>query len=429
MVEQSIKINDEHLQNHRSSFRLEIQEDTKSRLSRHSTLSGIGLNCLANPSWIQSKYFDEQARIVRVPLRGKVSDKAGKFGQPTFNYFTKVLIGMPPQEFSIQFDLSLNDHFVPRYSKQLWGNTMRYNQGYSVKRSETGCKTEDRYLLNYQNCQLFGTLSEDNIKLETLVTTKVQSILKVKLSTIAIRQEFLTVDYCDKDYFLRQPVHGFFGLGPANSRRNITRKLQDSSHINQLIFSLWLDRQSLSGQILFGGADQSRFKGNIYWHDSREDKWSVPIYSLKIGSHILDQVKPCIASLSSGVPEIFGPASTVEKIYNIIGARQDPATGLVWIKETKYAKLPDILISTDKVEIIIEPSSYVGKQKGRYYLNILPGSSDKEWTFGLIFLHNVYTIFDMSTSRVGLARREFHIETHLREIDSSPCFEISDRLI
>lgn len=311
---------------------LEISEDARSRCSRYSNHSGQTNGTHINTSVIYPRgHGYEQVKMVWMPLKGQITDNIGKLGQPMTNYHTKICIGTPPQEFRIEFDIDLNDYFVPCYSWKPWNRSMKYHKGYRRLRSETGLRIPDQYMLQYQNCTLFGKFHEDNIRLESIMKHRGQNGFKYKISSIAIRQKFLAVEMVNKKYFHRQPVHGYFGLGPANHDRSILVKLQHESHIDRLYFSLWFNSQTLDGQVLFGGADKSRFKGQIYWHESALDKWSIPFQRLKLGAFIIGQACCWTARLSSAVNEILGPASAVKRVYNILGTKQDMVSGLACI--------------------------------------------------------------------------------------------------
>lgn len=412
-----------------NQIQLDVPEDARSRCSHNSILSSQTNLSRLNSGSILARSNEDRPRMVWTPLRGRTTDRSGRLGQPVTCYYSKVLIGTPPQEFRIVFDTGLSQHFVPKHSWRPFHKSLKYSKGYRRKRSETGIESDDRYLVTYQNRHLLGKINEDNVKLESILNVRLHNGHKLKILSIAMRLKFFAIDRVRGKSLRKLPVHGFFGLGPTDNEMNLIRKLQQESHIDRLCFSLWLDPKKLEGQLIFGGSDSKRFRGRIHWHESSKSFWSISISSLRFGSVLIRSSTCCTAMLSSSINEIYGPASIVERIYNILGTRQDKATGLAWISSEKYAKLNELIICTDKIEITLDRSSYVKEQRGRYYVNILPGFSNKEWILGTAFLENIYTIFDMVEQRVGIARREMSECDQIREIDRTPDSDIQDRLV
>lgn len=351
--------------------------------------------------------------MVLIKLKGRLTDGAGSLGQPEISYFTQIHLGSPPQRFKVQFELALDNHFLPHYSYwQPWRSSLKYNQGYKASRSQTGTKKFDTYYsMRYQNCEFLGRLNEDNVKFDSWNQYRDKNGKDCYgKSSVGIRLNFLAIDLVDKNYFSRLPIHGMLGLAPSLQSdtigcKNLLMKMLDEGLVHRAFMSLWFNAKLLEGELLLGGSDPKKYKGRVHWHNSDTCRWTIDLVGVRIGSFIIDQRLPAKARLSSAINQIHAPISIVERIYSLFQVRQDPKSGLAWIKEEHFAKLPDIVLSTEAVEIRLESSSYLGKQGDRYFLQIVAGSNDREWTLGTTFLQNVYSIFDINDHKVGFARQ------------------------
>lgn len=361
------------------------------------------------------------ARLIRVPLQRATSQSAGQYGQPVVNYFSTVQVGTPPISFQIQFDLALQNHFVPHYSWNPFSTNLHYGRGFQCKSSST-CKKDERSVsVEYQNCQLTGKRYEDQM---TLV-----GVLQANLSapaSIHWRQNFLAISSASDARFSPLPVDGYFGLAPAPhsgaSLKNLLVSLHEAKQIDNLQFSLWFNPvldSPQGGELVLGGLDPTRYQGQIYWHHLAPlsyDHWLLNLQYVALGNQYVSCAGPaatgCQVRFSSGLSDIYGPREDVMRIYNLLNTSHQ-ASGLQLIDCRRIAQLPTLTFAIDGIPYALLPSNYIRKtldgkifKKETCYVAILPaagGEGAREWLLGSNFLGAYYSIYDITYRQVGFA--------------------------
>lgn len=116
---------------------------------------------------------ESNAKLVRLKLREHTHPNGGRFGQPVTNYYTKVYIGTPRRRFNIQFDLSLNDHFVPH--KEKLRLSQHFKRGYLGSKSVTSEKIGETCKVHHLGCTMQGKNYVDDVRIELYPANKMRS--------------------------------------------------------------------------------------------------------------------------------------------------------------------------------------------------------------------------------------------------------------
>jgi len=389
----------------------------------------IGIIALAHESIIVRT--NAAARLVRLPLARGITQQAGQYGQPTVTYSTQIQIGTPPKNFLVQFDLDLQEHFVPHYSWNPFNRNLHYGTGFQCKVSSS-CKKDDRSVsVDYQNCQLTGKKYEDFVSLFALPdgyqanTAPVNQTNNVQTSKlIKWRQNFLAVSSASDGRFSQLPIDGFLGLAPtpqsATGLKSILVSLHEQKQIDNLQISMWfnpvLDSPN-GGELILGGVDPARYQGQIYWHHlstTNYNRWSLGLQTVTLGNQYVSCLagSNCQVRFSSALSDIYGPPEDVKKIHTLLNTSPQ-SNGLQLIDCRRMAQLPTLSFMIDGIPYAMLPSNYIRKtvdgvifKKETCYVAILPNnemSSNSEWILGNNFLGAYYSIYDVTYRQIGFA--------------------------
>lgn len=242
-------------------------------------------------------------QLIRLQLREHTHLNGGTFGQPVTNYYCKVWFGTPRKRFNIQFDLSLNDHFIPH--KEPMRFSQHFKRGYSGKRSLTSEKLNQKFKLKHLGILLSGKSYVDDVRIELYSASKLRSrsmickssrkkmpqdsdrdaitdlddddddledsssdeqifaqkrsqaksimIARDAHNIVALRMRFVAIARdTNNKYFQRNGIDGFFGLGLMHQTStgciNFIDILKQSGHINQSMFSFSFNERATTSK-------------------------------------------------------------------------------------------------------------------------------------------------------------------------------------
>lgn len=258
----------------------------------------------------RSKREVDFSQLIRLQLREHTHSTGGKFGQPVTNYYCKVWFGTPRKRFNIQFDLSLNDHFIPH--KERMRLSQHFKRGYSGKKSATSEKTDQKCKLKHMGVNLWGKSYVDDVRIELYSANKLRSrsmickssrkkipldsdrdaiteddenemdsssdenltldtkfaslprattngnnghsmIVRDAHNIVALRMKFVAIARdTNNQYYQRKGIDGFFGLGLMHETStgcvNFVDILRSSGHICQNMFSFSFNQRATTSK-------------------------------------------------------------------------------------------------------------------------------------------------------------------------------------
>lgn len=360
---------------------------------------------------------DGAARTIRVPLTRDTTQGVGTLGQPVINYHTEVDIGTPPKRFKVQFDVGLNDLFVPHYNWNPFKTNLHYSAGFQCKVSSSCIKNDRQIVIDYHKCLLTGKPYDDFMMFPEAYSLSGET--RDTSLPIRVRQNFLAVSDASDARFKDLSVDGYFGLGPLSQSsgtiNNLVLTLQRANLVENLQFAFWfnpmLDARQ-GGELTLGGVNTSRYKGKIYWHSLMliNNFWSVGLQQVVMGGQeISGRDQQNFASLSTSVNEVYGPREHVQRIYNYLNTSHQ-SSGLELVDCRRVPNLPVITFYIDGIPYSLLPTNYIRKmESGRIfkdetcYVAILPSDVAREWTLGINFLSAYYSVFDITNRQIGFA--------------------------
>ncbi|KAG0298754.1 hypothetical protein BGZ96_007629 [Linnemannia gamsii] len=216
-------------------------------------------------------------------------------------------------------------------------------------------------------------------------------------------------------------VDGIMGLWyfPSATNIPILNVLKNSSALTQPQIGIWLrdaptQNNAPGGEITFGGADTTRYTGNVSYNDCGGDTpWTLPVGGMTVNGQTIDS-SGAMATLDTGTSLMLFSQTVSDAINSAIpGAIKDPKDG--WFLPCK-GNYP-ITISFGTLKVTIPYSSLVVQEQTARTDNgtvvclsaaMYPTGDTatiSNWLLGDAFLKNVYSIFDFSTpkGRIGLA--------------------------
>ncbi|KAF9202349.1 hypothetical protein BGZ49_007478 [Haplosporangium sp. Z 27] len=177
--------------------------------------------------------------------------------------------------------------------------------------------------------------------------------------------------------------------------------------------------RNTNGQITFGGADSSKYTGEITYVPITSAYpaslyWGIDVDSIAYGISEVSSITHGI--VDTGTTLILLSSSAVARLYNDIpGAKLDNTTGLYTIPKSEISNLEDVTFTIGGNAFTLTPSQYLipenqldnfGFSKNLTYSWIADlGDNDPGLAFilGQKFLENYYSVYDTTNNRVGLA--------------------------
>ncbi|KAF8926552.1 hypothetical protein BGZ47_002662, partial [Haplosporangium gracile] len=216
-------------------------------------------------------------------------------------------------------------------------------------------------------------------------------------------------------------VDGIMGLWyyPEGSDVPILNVLKNSSALTQPQIGVWLKGSSSEsnapgGEITFGGADTSRYSGDVSYVDCGGDTpWTIPVGGLTVNGQTID-TSNAMATLDTGTSLMLVSQTVSDAINSAIpGALKDPRDG--WFLPckgnypititfgTRQVKIPYTALAVQDQTATTDDGTTVCLSAAMYPIGDTATISN--WLLGDAFLKNVYTVFDFSIpeGRIGLA--------------------------
>jgi hypothetical protein len=210
------------------------------------------------------------------------------------------------------------------------------------------------------------------------------------------------------DQFSSFPMDGILGLSrQSGDYPNFLQTLVTSKTLKDNVFGMDLNRASdgpNTGEINFGAPDTSRYSGDLTYTsvtDNNLDDWAITLDNVGVGTQ-QSGISKKSAYIDSGTSYIFGPPTDVIKFHALIpdSATTDNSTFTVPCSTTA-----PVTFTFSGVTYSVSSKDWVGpKVNGVCTSNIFGVSvvDKNSWLIGDTFLKNVYVVFDVDQSRVGI---------------------------
>ncbi|XP_069616215.1 gastricsin-like [Ranitomeya imitator] len=310
-------------------------------------------------------------------------------------YYGQISIGTPPQNFLVLFDTGSSNLWVPSASCQseACGNHNVFNPSQSSTYTSNG----QQFTMSYGSGSVSGVFGYDTVSVQGLTITN---------------QEFgLTYSESGSSFYYSK-FDGIFGMAyPAMSAGGATTAMQgmlQQNLLNYPMFSVYMSSQS--GEVIFGGVDNSLYSGQILWAPvTQQVYWQIGIDEFAVNGQATGWCSNgCQAIVDTGTSPLTIPQEYMGTLLQDLGAQQGQ-NGQFLVNCNNVQNLPSISFTINGNQFSIPPSGYISEYNGYCTVDFeetyLPSQNGQPlWILGDVFLRQYYSVYDMSNNRVGFAQ-------------------------
>ncbi|XP_029410537.1 prokineticin-1 isoform X3 [Nannospalax galili] len=268
----------------------------RNTLKEHGLLEAF----LSRHQYMLSEQSSNTGKVAREPLINYLDSE----------YFGKIYIGTPPQEFTVVFDTGSSEFWVP-----------------SVYCSTEACRSHHRF--DSSKSSTFQNLSKPMFV--QYGTGSVQGFLgydTVIISNIVVPQQ--TVGLTTKepgDIFIHSPFDGILGLAYPSLASKYSVPMFDNMMNRHLVaqdlFSVYMSRNEQGSMLTLGTIDQFYFTGSLHWVPlTTHGYWQFTVDRITVDGEVVACQGGCSAVLDTGTALVVGPSGDTLHIQKIIGAVQ-----------------------------------------------------------------------------------------------------------
>jgi len=311
-------------------------------------------------------------------------------------YFGEVLIGTPPQKFTVIYDTGSSNLWVPSKSCT---NCKQNGDKYDSSQSSTYAKNGTAFSLQYGTGSCNGFLSTDITGLGG-VDIKGFTFGEVTTEAAAV--------------FGQAPFDGILGMGPAAAAADHVAMPMDQlvaqGVLQHNVFSFYLASNSSKGSVLIlGGTNKLYYTGKITYVPVSKAAailpyWLVSASDIQVGGQSTKACNGfigCLMVVDTGTSVIAGPPKAVDALIKPIGNVSSDCSNV--------HTLPTITFTMAGQDYDLGPEFYVirasdGNGNVQCQLGIEGVNAGAPiWILGDPFLRKYYTVWDKDSNRVGFA--------------------------
>ncbi|XP_075722764.1 lysosomal aspartic protease [Rhipicephalus microplus] len=309
-------------------------------------------------------------------------------------YLTKLKLGTPPQEFLVMLDPA-GTTWVPAYfctqGEPCFGHKM-----YDWSESTTHSSDWEDGATPFGRGNVTGYVFRDAHELGGVSLGNLQFVNGIGFHGVPS--------------FVDKPFDGVFGL--RLSANSTLYEMAKSGVISSPKVGLYFSTDvTAPGEALFGGANEQHYQGSMTFMDALDSAFQIHLNGYKVAGR-REGLRASWARLAPTEPFIGGPASEINKINRLLGARK--------IEDGKYelrcnVRPSDVTFIFGGLEIVLRPEDYVLKVETTSGTTCYSGFVEAEevanasWHLGLVFLRRVYTVLEAPLEPSGNGRVGFAI--------------------
>ncbi|XP_053943773.1 cathepsin E isoform X3 [Cuculus canorus] len=226
-------------------------------------------------------------------------------------YFGRISIGTPPQNFTVVFDTGSSNLWVP--SIYCVSKACTQHAQFRPSQSSTYQTVGTPFSIQYGTGSLTGVIGSDQVVVEGLTVSN---------------QQFAESISEPGETFLDAGFDGILGLAyPSLAVDGVTPVFDNMMAQNLVelpIFSVYMSTNptsSVGGELLFGGFDPSHFTGTLNWVPvTQQGYWQIQVDNILLGGTVTFCENGCQAIVDTGTSLITGPQKEIKELQNYIGA-------------------------------------------------------------------------------------------------------------
>jgi len=309
-------------------------------------------------------------------------------------YFSEIEIGTPPQTFKVILDTGSSNLWVP--SSECGSIACYLHQKYDSSASSTHKKNGSTFEIQYGSGSLSGFISQDTVSIGDL-TLKGQDFAE------ATAEPGLAFAFGRFD--------GILGLGydtiSVNGVVPPFYNMVDKGLLDDKIFAFSLGDTESESEVTFGGIDKTKYTGDMTKIPLRRKAyWEVELDAIVLGEESAE-FEGTGAILDTGTSLIVLPTTMADLINKEIGAKKGYG-GQYTIECEKRASLPDITFTLTGTNFTISATDYTIEASGSCISAFsgmdIPAPAGPLIILGDAFLRKYYSVYDLGTDSVGLAK-------------------------
>lgn len=336
-------------------------------------------------------------------LHGRARNKAKMVHAS--EYYGKVAIGQPPQEFLVVFDTGSGNLVIP--SKQCTDEACVTHKQFDSALSKSAVhiafadapdKPVDRGGDRDVVTITFGTGEMSGVFIKD----------RICVGEICAKGNFVAATEESEEPFSLVPFDGIFGLSlPQMSEGesfNVVDCMIKEKVLKMNLFSVFFGAGMEDSEITFGEYKRERMAEELFWIPvSNPGYWQVKIDDLSLGGKsqaLCDDQGGCQVAVDTGTSLMAGPTDIVAKLRERIGVNPDCSN---------FKKLPTLGFQVNGHTLDLTPEDYVERSATEgcnlAFMSLdIPPPKGPLFIFGDPFLRKYYTVYDREHLRVGFAR-------------------------
>ncbi|KAL1772278.1 chymosin-like [Sigmodon hispidus] len=320
-------------------------------------------------------------------------------------YFGKIYIGTPPQEFTVVFDTGSSELWVPSVycSSRVCQNHHRFDPSKSV----TFQNLSKPLFVQYGTGRVQGFLGYDTVTVNHVSRGR-QAFFH---QTVGLSTEE------PGDIFAYSPFDGILGLSYPSLASKYSVPIFDNMMNRHLVaqdlFSVYMSRNEQGSMLTLGAIDPSYFVGSLHWVPvTVQGYWQFTVDRITINDEVVACQGGCAAVLDTGTALLAGPDRDILNIQQAIGAVQGQY-GQFKMDCWRLGIMPTIVFEIHGRKFPLPPLAYTNQcdvsscmcqlnEMGSCTSGFKFGS--QLWILGDVFIREFYSVFDRANNRVGLAK-------------------------
>lgn len=312
-------------------------------------------------------------------------------------YFSDISIGTPPQEFKVVLDTGSSNLWVP--SSECNSIACYLHSKYDHSSSSTYKKNGSSFEIRYGSGELSGFVSQDAFQIGDL---------KVK------NQDFAEATSEPGLAFAFGRFDGIMGLGyntiSVNGIVPPFYNMLDQGLLDEPVFSFYLsdtNDESSESEAVFGGVNTDHYTGKLTKIPLRRKAyWEVDLDAITFGDDTAEMDDTGVI-LDTGTSLIALPSTMAELLNKEIGAKKS-YNGQYTVECDKRDSLPDLTFTLTGHNFTIGPYDYILEVRGSCISSFMgmdfPEPVGPLAILGDAFLRKWYSVYDLGTNSVGLAK-------------------------
>jgi len=312
-------------------------------------------------------------------------------------YFSDISIGTPPQEFKVVLDTGSSNLWVP--SSECNSIACYLHSKYDHSSSSTYKKNGSSFEIRYGSGELSGFVSQDTFQIGDL---------KVK------DQDFAEATSEPGLAFAFGRFDGIMGLGyntiSVNGIVPPFYNMLDQGLLDEPVFSFYLsdtNDESSESEAVFGGVNTDHYTGKLTKIPLRRKAyWEVDLDAITFGDDTAEMDDTGVI-LDTGTSLIALPSTMAELLNKEIGAKKS-YNGQYTVECDKRDSLPDLTFTLTGHNFTIGPYDYILEVQGSCISSFMgmdfPEPVGPLAILGDAFLRKWYSVYDLGTNSVGLAK-------------------------